>query len=135
MSWFTSTWTEPSASPTGRIGWAVIAPKAWPSRQRKLRRPKTLWKRRSVEKSKNRLFHRAWKSRKVRGIPTFPQRRRLLDELQQPDISLATKSGHFNLLRTVSVAPSTPKRCDCSIILDCVVWDKDVVPRFVTDRL
>src|ERR1035441_2710616 len=26
--------------------------------------------------------------------------RRRLDELQQPDISLATKSGHFNLLRT-----------------------------------
>src|ERR1035438_2820849 len=31
---------------------------------------------------------------------TFPQRRRRLDELHQPDISLATKSGHFNLLRT-----------------------------------
>src|SRR5664279_4298992 len=65
-----------------------------------MRRPKTLWKSRSVEKPKNRLFHRAWKSRPVRGIPTFPQRRRRLDELQQPDISLATKSGHFNLLRT-----------------------------------
>src|SRR5271165_560777 len=100
MSWFTSTWTEPSASPTGRIGWAVIAPKAWPSRQRKMRRPKTLWKRRSVEKPKNRLFHRAWESRPVRGIPTFPQRRRRLGELQQPDISLATKSRHFDLLRT-----------------------------------
>src|SRR5271165_1490470 len=65
-----------------------------------MRRPKTLWKSRSVEKPKNRLFHHAWKSRPVRGIPTFPQRRRRLDELQQPDISLATKSGHFNLLRT-----------------------------------
>src|SRR5664279_1073836 len=65
-----------------------------------MQRPKTLWKSRSVEKPKNRLFHRAWKSRPVRGIPTFPQRRRRLDELQQPDISLATKSGHFNLLRT-----------------------------------
>ena len=30
-----------------------------------------LWKRRSVEKSKSRLFHLAWKSRKKRGIPTF----------------------------------------------------------------
>src|SRR5271165_1628208 len=83
MSWFTSTWTEPSASPTGRIGWVVIAPKAWPSRQRKTRQLKTLWKRRSVEKSKNRLFHRAWKSRKGRGIPTFPQRRRRVYEKTQ----------------------------------------------------
>src|SRR5665811_2503378 len=65
-----------------------------------MQRPKTLWKSRAVEKPKNRLFHRAWKSRQERGIPTFPQRRRRLDELQQPDISLATKSGHFNLLRT-----------------------------------
>src|SRR5262249_44045411 len=37
-----------------------------------------LWKRRSVEKSKTRLFHLAWKSRKPRGIPTFPQLRLLL---------------------------------------------------------
>ena len=36
-----------------------------------------LWKRRGVEKSKNRLSHPAWKSRKPRGIPTFPQSRRL----------------------------------------------------------
>src|SRR5450759_255084 len=35
------------------------------------------WKRRSVEKSKSRLFHRAWKSRRRRGIPTFPPPRRL----------------------------------------------------------
>src|SRR6516162_9840110 len=34
-----------------------------------------LWKRRAVEKSNTRLFHRAWKSRKHRGIPTFPQPR------------------------------------------------------------
>ncbi len=39
-------------------------------------------------------------SRKLRGIPTFPQLRRLLAKLSKPDISLATKSGHFNLLRT-----------------------------------
>src|SRR5208337_5667042 len=85
--------------PTGRIGWDVIAPKPWPCCQLETRRP-TLWKRRSVEKSKNRLSHRAWKSRQPRGIPTFPQRRRRLDEIQQPDISLATRTGHFNLLRT-----------------------------------
>jgi hypothetical protein len=30
-----------------------------------------------VEKSQSRLFPRAWKSRQQRGIPTFPQRRRL----------------------------------------------------------
>jgi len=35
------------------------------------RPPQRLWKRRSVEKSKSRLFHLAWKSRKERGIPTF----------------------------------------------------------------
>ena len=35
------------------------------------RPPQRLWKRRSVEKSKSRLFHLAWKSRNNRGIPTF----------------------------------------------------------------
>jgi hypothetical protein len=44
--------------------------------QKKWRRD-GLWKRRGVEKSKNRLSHPAWKSRKPRGIPTFPQPRRL----------------------------------------------------------
>jgi len=38
-----------------------------------------LWKSRVVEKSKSRLSHHAWKSRKPRGIPTFPQPRRLLE--------------------------------------------------------
>src|SRR2546428_5622263 len=37
-----------------------------------------LWKRREVEKSKTRLSHLAWKSRKRRWIPTFPQPRLLL---------------------------------------------------------
>src|ERR1700687_2252012 len=41
-----------------------------------------LWKRRGLEKSKNRLSHPAWKSRKVRGIPTFPQPRRRLVNLK-----------------------------------------------------
>jgi hypothetical protein len=36
------------------------------------RRRDGLWKRRVVEKSKSRLSHHAWKSRKPRGIPTFP---------------------------------------------------------------
>src|SRR5271167_2933543 len=103
MSWFTSTWMGPSVSLTGRIGWAVIAPKVWLSHQPKTQ-PHTLWKRRAVEKPKSRLFPRAWESRPRRGIPTFPQRRRLRfyekTQKPKPDISLATKSGHFDLLRT-----------------------------------
>src|ERR1700756_1546542 len=59
-----------------------------------------LWKRRQTEKSKNRLSRLAWKSRKHRGIPTFPQPRLRLDYQPKPDISLATKTGHFNLLPT-----------------------------------
>src|SRR5437899_2613188 len=35
-----------------------------------------VWKRRSVEKTKTGLFHRAWKSRLERGISTFPHPRR-----------------------------------------------------------
>jgi hypothetical protein len=46
-----------------------------------------LWKSRGLEKSKNRLSHPAWKSRKVRGIPTFPQPRRRL-------VNLATGHNH-----------------------------------------
>src|ERR1019366_10718241 len=60
-------------------------------------RPARPWKRRAVEKSKSRLSHRAWKSRKVRGIPTFPPPRRLREInqnrtfhlLSHPDISCA----------------------------------------------
>src|SRR5712691_7379863 len=44
--------------------------------RRQSRRREGLWKRRGLEKSKNRLSHPAWKSRKLRGIPTFPQPRR-----------------------------------------------------------
>jgi hypothetical protein len=63
-------------------------------------RRQELWKRRSVEKFKSKLFHLAWKSRQRRGIPTFPQLRRLRLINPKPDISLAKKTGHFNLLRT-----------------------------------
>src|ERR1039458_1338213 len=67
---------------------------------RQPRRREGLWKRRGVEKSERRLSHPAWKSRKVRGIPTFPQpRRRLVNllnrtyhVLQKPDI--LTCYGH-----------------------------------------
>src|SRR5207302_9003568 len=41
-----------------------------------------------------------WKSRKHRGIPTLPQPRLRLAYQPKPDISLATKTGHFNLLPT-----------------------------------
>jgi len=50
----------------------------WGRQQKKWRRD-GLWKRRGLEKSKNRLSHPARKSRKPRGIPTFPQPRRLRD--------------------------------------------------------
>jgi hypothetical protein len=45
------------------------------------------------------------KSRKGRGIPTFPQPRLRLLAIKRkpkPDISLATKTGHFNLLPTLA---------------------------------
>src|SRR5260370_39755981 len=71
-------------------------------------RPARPWKRRAVEKSKSGLSHRAWKSRKVRGIPTFPPPRRLREINPKPDISLATKSGRFNLLTTDGVAEAVP---------------------------
>src|SRR5260370_40627322 len=62
---------------------------------------KRLWKSRCVENQKQ-VFHCAWKSRKRRGIPTFPQpRRRSIDH--EPDISCATKTGHFNLLTTPAI--------------------------------
>jgi hypothetical protein len=59
-----------------------------------------LWKSRSVENSQSRLFHCAWKSRKRRGIPTFPQPRRRRPINLKTDISYATKTGHFNLQTT-----------------------------------
>src|ERR1700694_1631140 len=58
-----------------------------------------LWKSRSVETQKQ-GFHCAWESRKKRGIPTFPQPRRRRPIKLKPDISCATKTGHFNLLTT-----------------------------------
>src|ERR1700694_4156766 len=58
-----------------------------------------LWKSRSVETQKQ-GFHCAWVSRKKRGIPTFPQPRRRRPIKLKPDISCATKTGHFNLLTT-----------------------------------
>src|SRR5262249_12801991 len=62
-----------------------MAPSAWGTtggKECRGRRKKSarvgLWTRREAEKSKNRLSRLAWKSRKHRGIPTFPQPRRRL---------------------------------------------------------
>src|SRR5258705_3537059 len=83
----------------GRTRWVATTHKAAPWATQNWR-PEGRWKSRAVEKSKSRLSHRAWKSRKVRGIPTFPPPRRLLVNFVKPDISLATESGHFHLLTT-----------------------------------
>src|SRR5258706_12048595 len=83
----------------GRTRWVATTHKAAPWATQNWR-PEGRWKSRAVEKSKSRLSHRAWKSRKVRGIPTFPPLRRLLVNFVKPDISLATESGHFHLLTT-----------------------------------
>src|SRR5258708_37309567 len=65
-------------------------------------RPEGRWKSRAVEKSKSRLSHRAWKSRKVRGIPTFPPPRRLRE---------INQTGHFTCYqkRTFSLANNIAK--------------------------
>jgi hypothetical protein len=69
-------------------------PKGWPSHPPTTRH-RRLWKRRELEKSNTRLSHRAWKSRKHPGIPTFPPPRlrrlakpqnRTFHVLQKPDI-------------------------------------------------
>src|SRR6266567_5851566 len=85
--------------------------------RRQSRRREGLWKRRGMEKSKSRLSHPAWKSRKLRGIPTFPQPRRrqvkLLNRtfhvLQKADI--LTCYGHQLIagwLQGISVAIAKP---------------------------
>src|ERR1044071_9219393 len=67
-----------------------------------------LWKcRRCGKRQKTSLPAAAWKSpaQKQRDFPTFPQLLLLdkcyLKQKPKPDISLATKTGHFNLLSTL----------------------------------
>src|SRR3989442_13870139 len=60
-------------SPTDRSAWGITARKE--SCCYRTRLCHGLWKKRGLEKSKNRLSHPAWKSRNVRGIPTLPQPR------------------------------------------------------------
>jgi hypothetical protein len=54
-----------------------------------------LWKRREVEKSKSRLSHPAWKSRKPRGIPTFHTAPAATGDSLKSNIPFSTKRGHF----------------------------------------
>src|SRR5450755_2962679 len=62
-----------------------------------------LWKSRSVETQRH-GFHCAWKSRKGRGIPTFPQPRRRV-------LYLELESGHITCYknRTSSRANNNPR--------------------------
>src|ERR1700678_3090758 len=81
----------------GRMAWGATTPRVCLG---SVAIGKRLWRSRAVEKSQSRLSHRAWKSRPKRGIPTSPQPRRRRVINRQPDNSLATKTGPFNLLRT-----------------------------------
>src|SRR6202453_1827765 len=83
----------------GRMAWGATTPRVCLG---SVAIGKRLWRSRAVEKSQSRLSHRAWKSRPKRGIPTYTQTRRRRVINRQPDNSLATKTGPFNLLRTVS---------------------------------
>ena len=71
------------------------------------------WKRRKAEKSKSRLSRFAWKSRQPRGIPTFPQSRRLVNfrnrtcrVLQKPDILTCYRQRHFEPTMLCIALPS-----------------------------
>src|SRR5271165_4276153 len=109
----------PSVSLTGPTGWDVTTPKVWLSCQRKTRPPKTLWKRRAVEKSKKRLFPRACQSRPDRGIPTFPQRRRRLayehTKNQKRTFHLLQKADIFTCYEQQIDQTNSPERSNSRI--------------------
>src|SRR5467141_1911754 len=91
---------KPGVFGTGRMSWAVTTRKdGRGGANRSVIAGERLWKSRSVE-TQRQGSHCAWKSRKGRGIPTFPQPRRRRSIDLKPDISCATKTGHFNLLTT-----------------------------------
>src|SRR4029077_20241948 len=86
-----------------------------------------LWKSRSVETPKQ-GFHCAWKSRKGRGIPTFPQPRRRRSIDLKPDISCATKTGHFNLLTTCPVSSTDLVRSQVQrTVRECLPGNKSAL--------
>src|SRR5579863_526084 len=96
---------KPGVFGTGRMSWADTTRKDGRGRaNRGGIAGERLWKSRSVE-TQQQGFHCAWKSRKGRGIPTFPQPRRRRSFDLKPDISCATKTGHFNLLTTERPKP------------------------------
>src|SRR5690242_6944924 len=98
--------------------WSVVTTStalSWPRRRARQHNVKKqaaakkdqLWKcRRHGKRLKASLPAAAWKSpaQKQRDFPTFPQLLVLdkcyLKQKPKPDISLATKTGHFNLLST-----------------------------------
>src|SRR5215467_13057314 len=88
--------------------------------QRKRRRAKSCGKDARWKSPKNGLSHLAWKSRQLRGIPTFPQLRLLREINLKPDISCAMKTGHFNVLPTAAgyceVFGFTKSEHDCKVI-------------------
>src|SRR5215472_19080047 len=91
---------EPLRLPTVLSDWAITVRRECRWKTQKSARAKSCGKDARWKSPKNGLSHLAWKSRQLHGIPTFPQLRRLREINLKPDISFATKSGHFNLLPT-----------------------------------
>src|ERR1039457_4654354 len=79
-------------------------------------RPARPRKRRAVEKSKSRLSHRAWKSRKVRGIPTFPPPRRLREINQNRTFHLLRKADALTCSHHPRLKPGLEKRAAAGVV-------------------
>src|SRR5260370_42379351 len=81
--------------------WVASTPRECRCRKASAGGGQRLWKSRSVETPKQ-GSHGAWKSRKERGIPTFPQprRRRASNMYWKADTSRVTKTGHLHVLTT-----------------------------------
>src|SRR5450755_3876912 len=58
---------------------------------------------------------RPWKSLRDFHFPTAPPPHQSLPPKPKPDISCATKTGHFNLLTTGNEESSPKKRDSCSV--------------------
>src|SRR5216683_7204504 len=78
--------------------------------RRQSRRREGLWKRRGLEKSKSRLPHPAWKSRKLRGIPTFPQPRRRQVKLLNRTFHVLQKADILTCYGQRSIDSETEKK-------------------------
>src|SRR5260370_5370726 len=77
--------------------WVASTPRDCRCRKASADGGQRLWKSRAVETPKQ-GSHGAWKSRKERGIPTFPQprRRRASNMYWKADTSRVTKTGHLS---------------------------------------